>query len=100
MSIYNGCTKGWAARNLPIPCLTYRTTRILPSEAKSFTLVDSTGNLINGTELGLLLYGGSTLCKHPFNYNAAFAICKQMNYNRSVRWTSQESFDIQVDVNV
>ena len=88
--------------NLPvsIPCLTNRTTRILLSEAKSFTLVNSTGNLINGTELGLLLYGGGTVCDDSFSYYAAEAICKQMNYTHSVRWTSQESFDIQVDVTV
>ena len=100
MSIYNGCTKGWAARNLPIPCLTYRTTRILPSETKTFTLVNSTGHLINGRELGLLLYGGGTVCDDSFDNIAANAICKKMNYTHAMRWTSRKSFDIQVDVNV
>ena len=93
--------QGWIAwtSQFQFLCLTYRAAKILPSEVKSFTLVNSNGNLINGRELGLLLYGGGTVCDDRFSDNAADAICKQMNYNRSVRWT-RESFDIQVDVNV
>ena len=78
----------------------YITNTLFPSEPPRFTLVNSTGNLINGTELGLLLFFGGTVCNDYFSDNAAEAICKQMNYSHSVRWTSQESFDIQVDANV
>ena len=73
---------------------------MLPSEATRFTLVDKAGKLIHGEELGLLLYDGGTVCDDSFNHDAAEAICKQMNYTHSTKWTIGESFDIQVHVNV
>ena len=66
------------------------------SEAPSFTLVDSTGSEIQGEELGLLLYNGGTVCDDSFDSTAADAICKLMNYTDSARWTTTESFHIQV----
>ena len=64
--------------------------------APRFTLVDSTGSEIQGEELGLLLYNGGTVCDDSFDSTAADAICKLMNYTDSARWTTAESFDIQV----
>ena len=57
--------------------------------------------MIKGEELGLLLYKGGTVCdRRYFNDNAAGAICKQMNYARSVEYDSRPIFDSQVRVNL
>ena len=67
-------------------------------DIKLFTLVDMEGNEIAEKEqLGLVLYRGGTVCSDQgyFSYTAADAICKEMNFTRAKRWTTQESFDIQ-----
>ena len=57
--------------------------------------MDSKGNDIVGEELGLLLYKGGTVCDDNFNYNAADAICREMNFKFAINWTTEESFEIQ-----
>ena len=57
--------------------------------------MDSNGNNIVGEELGLLLYKGGTVCDDNFNFNAADAICREMNFMYAREWTSGESFEIQ-----
>ena len=62
----------------------------------AFALVDSGGNTIsNGTQLGLLLYRGGTVCDDSFNDIAAKAICKDMNFTHALKWNSYTNFDIQ-----
>ena len=59
----------------------------------AFTLVNQNGNEIEGEELGLLIYSGGTVCAgDSFDYTAADAICKEMNYGRALRWTLGEDF--------
>ena len=68
-----------------------------------FDLVNSEGNKITKEkQLGLLLYRGGTVCsaREDFSYNAADAICKEMNFTRAERWTTKESFDIQSNYDV
>ena len=64
-----------------------------------FTMVNSEGTEIKGSEeMGLLLYKGGTVCNYgqsQFNFKAADAICKELNFTRAIRWTIQESFGIQ-----
>ena len=49
-----------------------------------FTLLNSSGEQITTQhELGLLLYKGGTVCDDYFDYNAADAVCKQMNFARA-----------------
>ena len=57
-----------------------------------FTMVDENGNKIDGENLGLLLYKGGTVCDDSFDYTAADAICKTMNYKSAIRWTINENF--------
>ena len=68
-------------------------------DKKVFSLLDSEGNDISGKQqLGLLLYGGRTVCvsdRKYFNFKAADAICREMNYTRATYWTSfSKLFDI------
>ena len=65
------------------------------TKPKRFKLVDSKGNDIVGEQLGLLLYKGGTVCDDNFNFNAADAICREMNFKYAKQWTTEESFDIQ-----
>ena len=63
-------------------------------DTKSFTLVDSEGSDITGQEqLGLLLYGGRTVCidNSHFKFKVADAICREMNYTRATYWTTSSS---------
>ena len=53
-----------------------------------------------GEELGLLLYQNGTVCDDQFNYTAADAICRQMNYKHAIRWTSSESYEIQTNYDI
>ena len=39
-------------------------------------------------ELGLLLYKGGTVCDDEFSDIAADAICKEMNFERAIVWTT------------
>ena len=59
--------------------------------------MDSEGNEITEEEqLGLLLYRGGTVCyEWSFKFDSADAICRQMNFTRAERWTTNESYDIQ-----
>ena len=74
-----------------------------------FSLVDSTGNAVEGSDMGLLLYRGGTVCDHDFNKTAADALCKYLNSSNylsssdsAVFWTSGSRFDIQnnLDINL
>ena len=59
----------------------------------AFTLVNQNRTVIDGEELGLLLYNGGTVCAGDnFDYTAADAICKEMNYGRALRWTTDDDF--------
>ena len=62
-----------------------------------FTLVNSNGNEIAGEQLGLLLYRGGTVCadSNHFNYTAADAICRRMNFTRAKTWKAGNRYDIQ-----
>ena len=64
---------------------------------KLFSLVDSRGVEIEGEQLGLLLYQGGTVCDDFFNNTAAGAICRQMNFKHAIRWSHEETFDIQTN---
>ena len=78
-------------------------TNISDTNLKVFKLVDSEGNeIMKEMQLGLLLYRGGTVCSnHGFlAYTAANAICKEMNFTRAERWTTNESFDIQYGKNI
>ena len=59
-----------------------------------FQLVDRYGNEIDGDDLGLLLYRGGTVCDDSFDNTAAYAICKEMNYESAIRWTTDEFFGV------
>ena len=55
--------------------------------------MDLDGNELFGEQLGLLLYKGGTVCDHAqFNFTAADAICRQMNYTYAARFTSNEHY--------
>ena len=58
----------------------------------AFKLVNRYGNVIDGENLGLLLYRGGTVCDDDFDDIAADAICRNMNYGRAIRWTTDEDF--------
>ena len=63
--------------------------------------MDSEGNNITEEgQLGLLLYRGGTVCDDSFNYTAADAICKQMNFTHALEWNSEASFDIQSNYDI
>ena len=84
---------GWKCRH-------HKNYHLKSSETSSFKRVDSTGNVVQGQELGLLLYKGDTVCRYNFDNFAADAICRQMKYTHSSRWTSGRGFDVQVSVNL
>ena len=67
-----------------------------------FTLVDSEGNdVVEEEQLGLLLYrGGKVLSGYYFDFKAADAICRQMNFTHAVIWTTEENFDIRSNYKV
>ena len=56
-------------------------------------------------ELGLLLYKGGTVCDDEFSDIAADAICKEMNFERAIVWTTdpdlvsmdRSHYEIQLD---
>ena len=91
-------------------CLLQILTLILPSAQNSdlFKLVNSEGAEIKGEELGLLLYNGGTVCNrndryipyNNFDFMIADAICKEMNFTRAKRWTTDERFDIQSNYSI
>ena len=67
--------------------------------------MDSEGNdIVEGGQLGLLLYRGGTVCNHRWNrdftYKEADIICRLMNFTRAVRWTNKERFDIQSNYDI
>ena len=43
--------------------------------------------------LGLLLYKGGTVCDDKFDNIAADAICKEMNFERSIVWETDYTFE-------
>ena len=72
--------------------------------------MDSEGNdIVKNRELGLLLYRGGTVCNYGYYYQGHYnrltvgiadAICRQMNFTRAERWTTEESFDIQSNYDI
>ena len=63
--------------------------------------MDSDGNNITDEgQLGLLLFKGGTVCNDSFYYNAADAICKQMNFTHALEWNSETSFAIQSNYDI
>ncbi|KAL5253602.1 hypothetical protein ACHWQZ_G013415 [Mnemiopsis leidyi] len=55
---------------------------------EGFHLVDRYGEEIFGTERGLLLYNGGTVCDDSFSEDSANAICREMGYSGSSAWES------------
>ena len=78
------------------------TKQIFPKFSSGvFSLVDTDGKIITEeNQLGLLLYKGGTVCDDYFTNKTADAICREMNFVRAERWTSEESFEIQSDYNI
>ena len=62
--------------------------------------MDSKGNEIVEEQLGLLLYKGATVCDDNFNYDAADAICREMNFKFATNWTTEESFENQISYEI
>ena len=63
--------------------------------------MDFEGRIVEGNELGLLLYKGGTVCDDLFNSAAADAICKQINSsNFATTWISGNRFDIQKNLEI
>ena len=56
------------------------------SVAPRFTLVNSAGVAITGSERGLLLYNGGTVCDDGFEELEAGAVCKELGHGEAVRW--------------
>ena len=69
-------------------------------ELKNVSLIDSEGNDVTEKgQLGLLLYRGRTVCHNRdekiFDFFDADFYCRQMNFTQALKWTTEESFDIQ-----
>ena len=74
---------------------------IVTKPGTNFTLVNRDGKEISGTERGLLLYNGGTVCDDNFSDNSADSICREMGYPEASGWESkivfsEEQFDREI----
>ncbi|KAL5253630.1 hypothetical protein ACHWQZ_G013415 [Mnemiopsis leidyi] len=70
------------------------------TEATPFTLINSDGEAAGSGEFGLLLYNQGTVCDDDFDDNAADAICKEMGYEGATRWSNDDTFALQSDLEI
>ncbi|XP_063683738.1 multiple epidermal growth factor-like domains protein 10 isoform X2 [Bolinopsis microptera] len=102
--VFLSCDGEIEQQSSDIPAVPTVPTVPTDTEEPLFRLVDSEGNVIEGEELGLLLYKGGTVCDDSFDATAATAICRNLGYTDMNRWSSrgtrieiQDSYEITLD---
>lgn len=84
--------------------LLYKITliNILFSGQNLFSLVNEDGEIIPNhlMQTGLLLYTDKTVCDDAFNENAADAICRELGYDESFSWESDNFWSMQSDLEI
>lgn len=59
------------------------------------------GSLVEGEQLGLLLYKGGTVCGDEyFDKTAAYAVCRELGYEAATNWSSGEMFENQTEYEI
>ena len=62
-------------------------TGVAAESVSDFLLLGTNGESVESGQMGLLLYGGGTVCDDYFNTYAADAICRELGFGRMTDWT-------------
>ena len=63
-------------------------------------IVDKQGKEVMDGVKGLLLFYGNTVCDDNFDDNAANAVCQKMGYPGSVTWSTEQTYDFQMELSI